>query len=399
MGFSMRFAKLVLPLVLGATLAPVQSIAAAYVPATDKQVLERLPLKPSDPVAREVGQMRIELQRAPQNRELAVRLARRYYEMVAEEGDPRFLGYAQAALAPWWAMPTPPTDVQLIRASLRQFQHDFNGALGDLEQILAREPQNARARILRAIIHIVQARYEQGRSDCQLLRGGETELIGIGCEAVIDGLTGKATAAYDTLKTAYAARTEASTDEKLWILLRLAELAQRRGRNDLAEAHFKQALALGVNETFLLANYADLLLDLKRPAEVVVLLKEKVRSDGLLLRLAFAERAMNLPTATERESALAARYAAAQMRGDTVHQQEEARFALQVQRDPKKALWLAQENWKVQREPRDARVFLEAAIAMKDPGAAEPVLQWLQQNRIEDPLLLRLGQQVKGSSK
>ena len=55
--------------------------------------------------------------------------------------------------------------------------------------------------------------------------------------------------------------------------------------------------------------------------------------------------------------------AAAEMRGDTVHQQEEARFALHIKNDAKNALRLAGENWKVQREPRDAQIFLEAALA------------------------------------
>jgi hypothetical protein len=399
MGLPMRFAIYVLPVFFSAICASGQLMAAAYVPKSDMQVLERLPFKPSDPVARELGQLRRELQGSPQNREVAVRLASRYYDMVAEEGDPRFLGYAQAALAPWWELPTPPTDVQLIRASLRQFQHDFNGAMSDLEQVLTREPQNVRARILRGIIHIVQARYEQGRMDCEALRGGDGELLSLACHAVIDGLTGKAAPAYASLKSAYDLHPAASNDEKRWIQLRFAELSQRQGKSALAETHFKQALALGGSETFLLANYADLLLDLQRPAEVVALLKDKVLSDGLLLRLAFAERTLNLPAAAEREAALSARYAAAQLRGDTVHQQEEARFALQVQGDPKKALWLSQENWKVQREPRDARIFLEAAIALKDIKAAQPVLQWLEQSQIEDPLLIVLGKQLRGGAK
>ena len=78
-----------------------------------------------------------------------------------------------------------------------------------------------------------------------------------------------------------------------------------------------------------------------------------------------------------------------------MHQQEEARFALQVQHDPKKALRLAQENWKVQLEPRDARIFLEAALALNDTDAAQPVLQWLDSSHIEDRNLMALGQKLK----
>jgi Tfp pilus assembly protein PilF len=225
-----------------------------------------------------------------------------------------------------------------------------------------------------------------------------SHLIGLGCVAMIDGLSGKASAALTRLTAAYELHPPASTDEKMWVLLRLTELAQRRGQNDVAERRFKQALALGVSDTFLLANYADLLLDLHRHAEVVLLLKDKIRSDGLLLRLVMAQRSLNLPTAAELEAALGARYAAAQLRGDTVHQQEEARFMLHVKGNPQRALWLAQQNWLVQREPRDARIFLEAAIASKNFTAAQPVMQWLAESQIEDILLVSLGHQIRNAA-
>lgn len=369
--------------------------AAPYAPTSDLQVLERLPFKPGDPVAREMAQMRGELQRNPRNQDVAVRLARRYYEMVAEEGDPRYLGYAQAALAPWWDLPTPPIEVQVLRASLAQFRHDFSGAVADLTRVIEREPTHPQARALRATIHIVQARYQDARADCRALRGVTSDLIALGCEAMVDGLTGNAASAYQRLNEALKGHSEASAAERLWVLMRLAEMAQRLGRTEIAEGHFKQALALGITDTFLFAAYSDFLLDQKRPAEVIALLKDKTRSDTLLLRLVFAERTLKLPQAKEREATLAARYAAAQLRGDTVHQQEEARFALNVQNDPQKALRLAQENWKVQLEPRDARIFLEAALAAKDPAAARPVLQWLADSHIEDRTLLSLAQQLK----
>jgi len=389
-----------LSLVLTALLAlAAPAIAKPYVPTSDAKVLERLPFRPNDPVARELTKLRAELQRDPRNLEVAVTLARRYYELVAEEGDPRYLGYAQAALAPWWDLPTPPLEVQVLRASLRQFRHDFDGSVADLTQALERNPEHAQARILRAIIHIVQARYEQARSDCKVLRQSDDQLIGVGCEAMVDGLTGKAELAYQILNDTLSKSPDLVPAKKLWLQIRLGELAQRMGRSDLAESHFRQALALGITDTFLLAAYADLLLEQQRPADVVALLKDKSRSDVLLLRLVFAERALKLPTARERQTALAARYAAARLRGETVHQQEEARFALHVNNDPKEALALARENWKVQREPRDAQIFLEAAIAAKDPAAAQPVLQWLDESGIEDRYLISLGQQLKGGRK
>lgn len=373
--------------------------AEPYVPAADGQVLERLPFKPNDPVARSLARARAEWRRNPRNPEAAVNLARQYYELVSEEGDPRYLGYAQAALAPWWDLPEPPTEVQVMRASLRQFRHDFAGAIADLGKVLERDPRHMRARALRATIHIVQARYTDARTDCTALHGVTSELIAIACTAMIDGLTGRAGVAYQRLHAAFQAAPDASAPEKLWALLRLTEISQYLGRQEQAEGHFRQALNLGITDTFLLAAYADYLLDRNRPAEVVAMLKNRIPSDVLLLRLVLAERMVASPTAKERARVLEARYAAAKMRSDTVHQQEESRFALQVRHDPKEALLLAQENWKVQREPRDARVFLEAAVAMKDMQAAQPVLQWLEQNKTENPYLLDLAQQLRGGRK
>ncbi len=388
--------SLVLPLILMSTSL---AFAAPYLPANDAQVLEHLPFKPNDPIARELAQLRAALQRNPRDQVVAVRLGWRYFDLVAAEGDPRYLGYAQAALAPWWELPTPPLDVQVLRASLRQFRHDFPGALADLNQALEREPRHPRARSLRATIHIVQARYAEAQQDCLALRNVADELIALGCESMVEGLTGHAAQAYAALNQMLARQQATATpEERLWIETRLAEMAQRLGRNDEAEAHFKRALDLGITDTFLLAAYADFLLDHGRAQEVVKLLQDKTRSDTLLLRLVFAEHALKLPGANARATTLADRFSAAQMRGDTVHQQEEARFALQIEHNPKRALALAQANWQVQREPRDARIFLEAALAAKDPAAAQPVLRWLSESHIEDAYLIGLGQKLKAIS-
>lgn len=369
--------------------------AAPYIPKSDDQVLERLPLRPTDPVAREMLQLRKQLRADPRNVVIAAALARRYYDMVGEEGDPRYLGYAQAALAPWWELPEPPIEVQVLRAGLAQFSHNFSGALTDLSSVLARDPRNAQARALRATIYIVQARYREAGADCAALRDATSELTATGCSAMVDGLTGKLDAAHQRLADALTRHADAPASEKLWVLIRLAEMAQRQEKALQAESYFRQAVGLGITDTFLLAAYADFLLDHKRYSEVVAMLKDKTPSDGLLLRLVLAETQTKLPGAADRAATLAARYHAAQLRGDTVHQQEEARFRLEVHADANNALALAQENWKVQREPRDARILLESALAAKTPAAAAPAVQWLQESRIEDKRLQDLAANLR----
>lgn len=388
-------------LVLQGSSVCINSYGAPHIPTSDAQVLERLPFKPNDPIAREMANLRAQWQREPKNPEFALKLAQHYYDLVGEEGDPRYLGYAQAALAPWWEMATPPTDIQVLRASLRQFRHDFAGAVSDLDAVIARAPQNGQAYALRATIHIVQARYVQGRRDCSELRNinpTANAMIATACEAMADGANGKNAQALESLQKAFKAQINPSKADQLWVLLRLAELAHRQAQLAIAEDYYKQALALGIANTFLYGAYADFLFDQQRYSEILTLLKDKARSDILLLRIVLAEHHLKTASREQNRRTLANRYAAAQMRGDTVHQQEEARFALHIENLPKKALQLAQENWKVQREPRDARIFLEAALALRDPQGAQAVLQWMQESKHEDVLLRNLAKQLTSAS-
>jgi hypothetical protein len=83
------------------------------------------------------------------------------------------------------------------------------------------------------------------------------------------------------------------------------------------------------------------------------------------------------------------------LRGDTTHQAEEARFHLGLRKNAKEALRLAVENYGVQKEPRDARIVLEAALAERNAAAAQPVLDWLQSSGFEGQPIRRLAQQLQ----
>nr|MBP9831860.1 hypothetical protein [Polaromonas sp.] len=81
-------------------------------------------------------------------------------------------------------------------------------------------------------------------------------------------------------------------------------------------------------------------------------------------------------------------------RGDRLHEQEAARFELDIENKPSQALALAVNNYKLQKEPRDAQVLLRAALAAKDASAAEPALIWLKQNNYEDANLKALAADI-----
>jgi len=369
--------------------------AAPYVPKDDSVVLERLPVRPSDPVARELRKLRSELAANPRRRDTAIRLAERYFALANAEGDPRYVGYAQAALKPWWDMAAPPLDALVMRAILKQYSHDFNGAMQDLRAATHADPGNARAWSWRAAIDMVQANYEQARKDCLALQDIASDLYAVGCLAHLDATTGKAAAAYRSLSEAFARSGDDSPEMKVWVLTRLAEMSLHIGNVKQAEEHFRAAHAEPIDDQFLLGAYSDFLLDQGRPDEVISLLVDWFKSDILLLRLAIAEKALNAPKANEHIEALRSRFEAAALRGDRLHQQEEARFNLTLVGNKKKALALAQENWKLQREPRDARILLEAALAMKSPDAAKDALEWLDRTGHEDPGLRATAQKLR----
>jgi Tfp pilus assembly protein PilF len=375
------------------------AFAAPFIPASDDQVLERLPIKPGDPVARELRTLRAAAAARPDDPSSGEALARRYFDLAMAEGDPRYIGYAEAALRRWATGDSIPVRLRVIRALLRQYKHDFAGALTDLEVAVTAAPADVEAHAWRAAIFMVQARYGEARAECTALMPEASELFSTGCLAYVDATTGKTHAAYDRLSSALKRHPGASPDTRLWNLTRLAEMAHRLGDPKLAERHFRDALALGVTDNFLLAAFADFLLDENRPGEVAVLLKDWARSDTLLLRLAFAEKALRMATAAQRTQALDDRFSEAGLRGEQLHLQEEARFRLHLKGDPSGALKLATENWKSQREPRDAAILLEAAIAARNPAAAQPALDWLEQSGFEDGAMRRLAGQAKALPK
>lgn len=401
----MRFVKrstvvssgIVASIVAGALIfRPSASAETPRVPRDDAEVLERLPLQAADPRERERRRLRDVLSAQPDDLRAALALARLDIELSRSRSDPRYLGYAQAALGRWWDLPSPPPEVLVMRATVRQSSHDFEGALADLDKVVASAPDDAQAWLTRSVVLTVRGLYDQALASCQPLARLAPELVFTVCETSVEALTGGAAPAYDRLSSAMRRGSGLSAEEREWAASSLGDIALRRGRDGDAEIAFATALAIDPDDPYVLAAYANLLLDLGRAAEAVKLVAHRTDNDGLLLRLALAEASVGAPDAAKHAEILAARFDASHQRGDTVHRREEARFELALRADAPAALRLARANWDVQREPWDVRVLLDSALAAGAAAAAAPALAFLDEHRLEDPRIRALAAKLRG---
>lgn len=370
-----------------------------FVPADERIVLERLPLSPLDPAARRLRALREQLAGEPDNLALATQVAWQSIEQGRRLADPRFYGYAQGALGPWWSAVDAPVAVLVLRATIRQHDHDFASALDDLDRAVRADPDNTQAWLTRAVVLQVRGEYAAARRSCLAVLPRARPLVTVTCLSGVDSLSGAAAPAYERLRRALAQATDVELAARRWALTTLAEIAARTGHAGQAEAHFRQALGLGGGDDYLLGAYADLLLDQRRAAEVRALLADKPLTDAVLLRRVLADVLLMAPELERDAQLLRDRFTAARLRGDTVHRREEARFALHVLGDAPAALALARANWTVQREPWDARILLESALATGEREAAQPVLAFLDRSGLEDAALAaaaaRLGETAR----
>ena len=360
--------------------------AAPHVPTDDAQVLERLPWRAGDATARDLAALRAGAATDAAPAGAALALADRYFDLALESGDPRYAGYAEAALARAKGEPT--AEWLTLRGALRQYRHDFAGALQDFQDALAKDPTHAQAHAWRGAVLLVQAETAPAQRECAALRRLDRPALAGACEGLALAYSGRLDAAARALAQAVADTT--STQQRSWLLTRMAEVADWQGRPQAAESLYRAALALGVESVYLRAAWADHLLDTGRPELVLQELAGREAADSLLLRLAEAAAALKRPEAERWQRTLQDRYAAARARGDTTHRAEEARFELRLRANAAAALRLAQDNYTVQREPRDARVLLESAVAAGQRAAAQAAIDWLQRSGFEDRVLREL---------
>lgn len=316
-------------------------------------------------------------------------LADAYLERGRQTAEPRYFGRAEALLTPWLEKPQPPAALMLQLADIRQYRHEYELALAVLDRVLEREPDLVRGRLMRAAIRQTQGHFDAAHADCKwLLARGETTL-GMACLAQVMGMTGSLPKAERLMAALVERSANLPANERAWMLTALADMSERLGRSDKAATILKDALAIDPGNQYARLALADLLLAVGRSSEVPELLTLMPRCEGALLRLAEAGQPGS-PQQVKELTALEARYKEAQLRGERLHLRDLARLHLLMRDDRLSTLGLARDNWAEQREPADARLLAQAAVAVGDTASLDALERWRAETRYQDQVLDRL---------
>lgn len=300
--------------------------------------------------------------------------ARRLIQAGRASGDPRTLGYAEAALAGLPDTGATGVETLVLRATIEQSRHRFDAARALLDRAIEQAPAHVQARLTRATIAHVRGEVDAARGDCEALRVS-TPAVGAICRAIGDSLSGNNARALQAL--------EGVNDSSLrgWALSLAGEIHEQQGELDAAVRAYNASLAIG-DDLYTTVALVDALIAQRRWPQAEALLLPLPATDGVLLRRWIVARAQQRDAAAL-QAQLTDRFAAAQARGELLHAREAAMFALERD-DTAAALKLAQLNWKDQREPADLRILALAARATNDAATLTDVRNWIERTGLRD---------------
>ena len=369
--------------------------AAPFLPINDEEVLETLPRALIDS-RQELTSLQNDFKNDPSNVALASKVAAQFLNIGNAEGDPRYFGFAQSALRLWWEKEDAPPRVLRLRAKLKEKEHRYADAAEDVVRLLQHKPRDAQAWIDLSNLYRVQGKYSEAQSACDRLSEFAGSVPVIMCSVPLMAVTGRAEEAYDRLARIPPSAKKIIPEAYQWVLTMRAEIARILGRVEMAESHFREGLSNNPSHSYTLRSYADFLIDRGRATEALELTRHHTGGNGLLLRAAIAARRAGEDSMADAwQSQLADRFAEIRLRGSDPHGRFEARFYLELDEDSQESLSIALANWQQQKESRDTRIVLEAAIAAGDTQAAQPALEFLRDNNSEDVELRSLMRQLE----
>lgn len=271
-----------------------------------------------------------------------------------------------------------------LKAIALQHRHEFAPALRALDRVLATAPGDASARLVRAQMHVVQGRIGLARKDCAALALRFDVPSGTLCTASLSLRMGDhATAAM--LMDRWLEQPPADVELRRHLLVLRGEAASRAGDRN-ADRWFREALALRPSDVRTLSAFSRHLNSTGKHAEVLRLLDGTPSSDTLMLQKTIAATRARHPDGPRLASELADRFSTMRRAGLEPELRDEAELAL-LQGDARRALALASENFRTQRDYEDIDLLARAVQATGQRPALEPVVAWARSEHLQLPEL------------
>jgi tetratricopeptide (TPR) repeat protein len=338
----------------------------------------------------------------PKDLDASLAYARAVFTLGLTEGDLRWFGSAKAALTPWWQATDLPAEGYFLRGLVKQGFHEFDAGLQDIQQAIAKEPRRAEFWSWRFALHLLLADMTAARQDTEeiarLFDPQEAHVY----LAVLLYRTGQAQPALSVLNTAIRAAYFKDPSSQDWLGFHLGEAHRVAGQNDQAIAVWDKQLKANPTSHLLRLSLAELLNQQGkyRQAKSIALgnagkLGTSTITDALLMQALLASRGLKDPDEPQLAKQMADRLQSQALRKESLIERPKLIYLIGYGQDPAAGLALSIDNWQLQKEPPDAVLFIQAALAVNQPRAAEPVVKWAEQTGYRDPLLTRLVEQLK----
>ncbi len=331
----------------------------------------------------------------PRRMDTALPYARAAFTLGLLEGDLRWFGSAKAALTPWWQASDLPAEAFFLRGLVKQGFHEFDGGLQDINAAIAKEPQRAEFWSWRFALHLLLADMTAARKDSEDIERqfgrGEAEVY----RAILHYRSGQAQAAIPVLKTKIAAADFQSPSSQQWLGFHLGEALRVAGQPEAAVAIWDKQLKAHPKSHALRLALVELLNERGQFAQAKAAAGSQPMTDALLTQALLASRGLKDGQEQRLEKMLQERYAAQALRQEALIERPRLIYLISYGKDLAAGLALSIDNWKLQKEPPDAVLFAQAALALDQPRAAEPVLTWAKATGYTEPALAKLIGQIQ----
>ena len=331
----------------------------------------------------------------PQNLSVALSYARAVFQIGLAEGDLRWFGAAKAALLPWWKNDDLPADAFFMRGLVKQGFHDFTGGLTDINKAIGLNPNKAEFWSWRFAMHLLQTDLVAALQDCESIERLFGPVESKAYRAILRYRTGDPQTAIGLLKSLVNSPNFQSASSKEWLALHLGEAYRVAGQSDMAIATWKKQLKITPKSHAIKLSLAELWVQEGQYLQVKQMSGSVASTDALLMQYILAYKRLQDPAEKNLATLLESRLNSQSLRQEKLIERPQLIYFIDYANDPAAGLRLSIENWKIQQEPRDAVLFLKAALALNQPQAAQSVLAWIEKTNYSDPQIKELRTRLK----